>query len=42
MTGDVSQGIERTLTLTQADDVHELVDAWLEQFLERNASGVDT
>ena len=37
VTDDISHGIERTLTLTQSDDVHELVDTWLDEFLARDA-----
>jgi hypothetical protein len=33
ITGDISTGIERTLTLAQPDAVVELVDAWLQGFV---------
>ena len=33
VTGDISTGIERTLTLTQPDAIHELLDEWLHTVL---------
>jgi hypothetical protein len=33
VTGDISVGIERTLTLTQPDAIHELLDTWLHDVL---------
>jgi hypothetical protein len=33
VTGDISTGIEHTLTLVQPDTVGELVDTWLEGVL---------
>jgi hypothetical protein len=37
VTGDVSTGIERSLTLVQSDTVSELVDTWLHGMLHPSA-----
>ena len=34
VTGDVAEGIERTVNLASADDVGALVDAWLQSVLD--------
>ena len=40
LTSDVSAGIERTLTLTQPDDVGTTVQEWLAGFISDAESGV--
>jgi hypothetical protein len=37
LTGDISTGIERTLTLVQTDEVGEVVEAWLQGMLGTRA-----
>ena len=34
LTGDISQGIERTLTVAEPDRVHETVAAWLQGLVD--------
>jgi hypothetical protein len=38
VTDDISNGIERTITLTRSGPVGELVDAWIERMVDGAAA----